>query len=49
MGVEHGVFTPLVLSTNGGMIIMGWEAATFFKQLADMHDLPETATPLLDG
>ena len=31
--VERGVFTPLVLSTNGGM---GKEAATFYKRLADM-------------
>ena len=30
--VEHGVFTPLVLSTTGGM---GREAATFYKRLAD--------------
>ena len=32
-GVEHGVFTPLVLSTNGGM---GKEATTFYKRLAVM-------------
>ena len=31
--VEHGVFTPLVLSSTGGM---GREATTFFKRLADM-------------
>ena len=31
--VERGVFTPLVLSTTGGM---GREATTFFKHLADM-------------
>ena len=31
--VERGVFTPLVLSTNGGM---GKEAATFYRRLADM-------------
>ena len=31
--VEHGVFTPLVLSTTGGM---GKEATTFYKRLADM-------------
>ena len=31
--VEHGVFTPLVLSTTGGM---GREATTFYKRLADM-------------
>ena len=31
--VERGVFTPLVLSTNGGM---GKEATTFYKRLADM-------------
>ena len=31
--VEHGVFTPLVFSTNGGM---GQEATTFYKRLADM-------------
>ena len=30
--VEHGVFTPLVLSATGGM---GREAATFYKRLAD--------------
>ena len=30
--VEHGVFTPLVLSTTGGM---GREAETFYKRLAD--------------
>ena len=30
--VEHGVFTPLVLSTTGGM---GREATTFYKRLAD--------------
>ena len=30
--VEHGVFTPLVLSTTGGM---GREAAKFYKRLAD--------------
>jgi len=29
--VEHGVFTPLVLSTTGGM---GREAVTFYKRLA---------------
>ena len=31
--VEHGIFTPLVLSTSGGM---GREAMTFYKHLADM-------------
>ena len=31
--VERGVFTPLVLSSNGGM---GKEATTFYKRLADM-------------
>ena len=31
--VERGVFTPLVLSTNGGM---GKEAAAFYRRLADM-------------
>ena len=31
--IERGVFTPLVLSTNGGM---GQEASTFYKHLADM-------------
>ena len=31
--VEHGVFRPLVFSTNGGM---GKEATTFYKRLADM-------------
>ncbi len=30
---EHGVFTPLVMSTSGGM---GREAQTFYKRLADM-------------
>ena len=30
--VEHGVFTPFVLSTTGGM---GREATTFYKRLAD--------------
>ncbi len=30
--VEHGVFTPLVLSATGGM---GREAETFYKRLAD--------------
>ena len=29
---EHGLFTPLVLSTTGGM---GREAETFYKRLAD--------------
>ncbi len=29
--IEHGVFTPLVLSTTGGM---GREANTFYKRLA---------------
>ena len=31
--VEHGVFTPSVLSSNGGM---GKEATTFYKCLTDM-------------
>ena len=30
--VEHGIFTPIVLSTTGGM---SREAATFYKRLAD--------------
>ena len=30
--IEHGVFTPLVMSTPGGM---GREAQTFYKRLAD--------------
>ena len=30
--IEHGVFTPLVFSTTGGM---GREATTFYKRLAD--------------
>ena len=30
--VEHGVFTPLIFSTTGGM---GREATTFYKRLAD--------------
>ena len=32
--VEHGVFTPLVLSTTGGM---GREAVTFYKRLWQME------------
>ncbi len=31
--VEHGVFTPLMLSTTGGL---GREATTFYKRLADL-------------
>ena len=31
--IEHGVFTPLVLSTTGGL---GIEATTFYKRLADL-------------
>ena len=31
--IEHGVFTPIVFSTTGGM---GREATTFYKRLADM-------------
>ena len=31
--VEHGVFTPIILSTTGGM---GKEAATFYKRLGDL-------------
>ena len=31
--VEHGVFTPLVFTTTGGM---GREATTFYQRLADM-------------
>ena len=31
--VEHGVFTPPVLSTTGGL---GREATTFYKRLADL-------------
>ena len=31
--VEHGVFTPLVFSTTGGM---GQKVTTFYKRLADM-------------
>ena len=34
--IEHGVFTPLVLSTSGGM---GREAQTFYKRLADLLSL----------
>ncbi len=34
--IEHGVFTPLVLSTSGGM---GREAQTFYKCLADLLSL----------
>ena len=33
MDVEHRVFTPLVLSSTGGM---GREATTFYKRLTDM-------------
>ena len=39
--VEHGVFTPLIFSTTGGM---GREATTFYKRLADKtankHETP---------
>ena len=42
--VEHGVFTPLVLSSNGGM---GKEATTFYKRLADM--IAQKKPPLLNG
>ena len=31
--IEHGVFTPLVFSTTGGI---GREATTFYKRLADL-------------
>ena len=31
--VEHGVFTPLMLTSTGGM---GREATTFYKRLADL-------------
>ena len=31
--VEHGVFTPLVLSTTGGL---GREATTFYKRFTDL-------------
>ena len=31
--IEHGVFTPLILATTGGM---GREAQTFYKRLADL-------------
>ena len=34
--IEHGVFTPLVLSTSGGM---GRETQTFYKRLADLLSL----------
>ena len=30
--IDHGTFTPIVLSTTGGM---GKEAETFFKKVAD--------------
>ena len=36
--VEHGVFTPLVLSTTGGL---GVEATTFYKRLADLISLKQ--------
>ena len=36
--VEHGVFTPLVLSSTGGL---GREATIFFKRLADMISLKQ--------
>ena len=31
--VEHGVFTPLVCTSTGGV---GWEATVFYKRLADL-------------
>ena len=31
--IEHGVFTPLVFTSTGGM---GREATTFYKRLADL-------------
>ena len=31
--IEHGVFTPLVFSSTGGM---GCEATVFYRRLADM-------------
>ena len=34
--IEHCVFTPLILSTSGGM---GREAQTFYKRLADLLSL----------
>ena len=43
--VERGVFTPLVLSTNGGM---GKEAATFYRRLADMIAQKRQNLPQID-
>ena len=31
--MEHGVFTPLVFTSTGGM---GWEATVFYRCLADL-------------
>ena len=42
--IEHGVFTPLVFSTTGGM---GQEACTFYKRLALLYAFVETAEVIL--
>jgi len=45
--VEHGVFTPLIFSTTGGM---GREATTFYKRLADkIANKHETFYPKVMG
>ena len=36
--VEHGVFTPLVFSTTGGMAC---ECSTFYRRLADMISIKQ--------
>ena len=36
--VEHGVFTPLVFSTTGGM---ARECSTFYRRLADMISIKQ--------
>jgi len=45
LGVEHGTFTPLVLSTSGGW---GLSAMVAFKRLAGLisekHDQPYSST-----
>ena len=40
--IKHGVFTPLILSTSGGM---GREAQTSYKRLADFLSLNATSFP----
>ena len=34
--IEHGVFTPLVFTSTGGMGVMGLEATVFYRRLADL-------------